>query len=273
MDDAEAGHRALIAYSCALAGWSERGATRQADGIVAYASGSWLPIGGNGVFRLDASVGAAQVIDMAEHFFWERRRGYGVKVRDTGEDDDLGAACAAAGFEAFGELVPQMVCRAPLEAPVLPEGVRLVRVDSAPGVADFTAVNGDAYATYGMPVEVPAEMFDRAEAVLADPDAAIVIAYKGEQALATAMVYCADGTGSVQWVGTRPEARGLQLGSAVTTWVTNEAFARGATIVTLQASTMGAPIYVRLGYETQYHYTEFVRWRTERPVDQAGVAD
>jgi ribosomal protein S18 acetylase RimI-like enzyme len=273
VSDAELGHRALISYSCALAGWSERGAVRHADGVVTYASGSSLPIGGNGAFRVDPSVSPADLIDLADHFFGKLRRGYGIKVRDTGEDDDLGAACAAAGFEAFGELVPQMICRSPLAPPTLPDDVRLVRVDSAQGVAEFTAVNGDAYATYGMPVEVPAEMFDRADAVLADPNTAIVIAYRGEQALATALIFCADGTGSVQWVGTRPEARGMALGSAVTAWVTNEAFERGAATVTLQASTMGAPIYLRLGYETQYHYTEYVRWRTERPTEAPASSD
>jgi hypothetical protein len=268
VSEAERGHRALIDYSCALAGWSERGALRRENGIVTYASGSWLPIGGNGAFRIDPSVGAAEIIAAADLFFGGLRRGYGVKVRDTGEDDDLGAACTAAGFEAFGELVPQMICRSPLAPPTLPEGVRLVRVDSTQGVADFTAVNGDAYATYGMPVEVPGEMFDRAAAVLADPNTAIVIAYRGEEALATALIYCTESTGSVQWVGTKPEARGMALGSAVTAWVTNEAFERGATAVTLQASTMGAPIYLRLGYETQFHYTEFVRWRTDKPAGE-----
>ena len=65
---------------------------------------------------------------------------------------------------------------------------------------------------------------------------------------------------SVQWVGTVPSARGLGLGALVTTWVTNLAFDRGASSVNLQASPMGEPVYLRLGYETIFHYSEYVRW-------------
>ena len=74
------------------------------------------------------------------------------------------------------------------------------------------------------------------------------------------MVYESDGVASVQWVGTVPSARGLGLGALVTTWVTNLALDRGASSVNLQASPMGEPVYLRLGYETIFHYSEYVRW-------------
>ena len=41
---------------------------------------------------------------------------------------------------------------------------------------------------------------------------------------------------------------------------TNLAFEHGASSCTLQASPMGEPIYLRLGYETIYRYEEYVRW-------------
>ena len=57
-----------------------------------------------------------------------------------------------------------------------------------------------------------------------------------------------------------PAARGLGLGGLLTTRVTNLAFEHGAASVTLQASPMGEPVYLALGYEPLYHYTEYVRW-------------
>lgn len=55
-------------------------------------------------------------------------------------------------------------------------------------------------------------------------------------------------------------ARGSSLGGAVTRTVTNRAFADGARAVTLQASAMGAPIYVRMGYESLHGHSTFVRF-------------
>jgi hypothetical protein len=74
------------------------------------------------------------------------------------------------------------------------------------------------------------------------------------------MSFVDDAVACLQWVGTVAQARHLSLGQIVTEWATNNAFDRGATAVTLQASPMGEPLYARLGYETQYHYREYVRW-------------
>ena len=78
--------------------------------------------------------------------------------------------------------------------------------------------------------------------------------------VATAMVYESDGVAGLQWVGTVPAARTGGLGALVTVAATNLAFDHGASSCTLQASPMGAPLYLRLGYETIYHYSEHVRW-------------
>ena len=119
---------------------------------------------------------------------------------------------------------------------------------------------GLAYATYGLPPETMAELCDRPVALVDDPAAHLVLARRGPEPIATAMVYESDGVAGVQWVGTVPDARTRGLGALVTTWVTNLAFDRGASSVNLQASPMGEPVYLRLGYETIYHYREYVRW-------------
>jgi hypothetical protein len=153
-----------------------------------------------------------------------------------------------------------MLVLAPLPARHDVDGVEMEWVDDEAGAADFVAVNAEAYATYGMPAEVLPELFDQTSALVDDPSAHVVIARRGGQAIATAMVFESDGVASLQWVGTVPSARTAGLGALVTTWTTNLAFERGASSCTLQASPMGEPVYRALGYETIYRYSEHVRW-------------
>ena len=138
----------------------------------------------------------------------------------------------------------------------------LRNVDDEEGVRQFAAVNSAAYATYGMPPEVHPDLFDNPGAVLEDPAAHIVLASNESEPIATAMFYESDGAASVQWVGTRPGSRTAGLGALVTVWVTNLGFSRGASSVSLQASPMGAPVYLKLGYETVHQHVEYVRMPT-----------
>jgi GNAT superfamily N-acetyltransferase len=190
----------------------------------------------------------------------ERFRAGGGGRRLLQEDDDLRAACLQAGLELFGDPVPEMVCRAPLSDVPAIDGVTVSLIDGDAGLRDFVNVNAEAYATYGMPPEVLVDVFDELGVVLNDSAASIVVARRDEQPVATAMVYESDGVASVQWVGTVPAARGTGIGALVTVMVTNLAFAHGASSCSLQASPMGASVYHRLGYETMYHYEEYVRW-------------
>lgn len=260
--EAALGYRNLIAFNRAQTRWSTRGAHEESDGVVLCAGGSWLPPVGNSAFRTDRTVAATELVSRADAFFGSLGRGFAVKVRDSGEDDDLRLACEAAGIEQFGGLVPEMIRRAPLPAPPRAEGVTLHTVEDEAGVGMFIDVNAVAYGTYGMPAEVLADLFDRPGALLDDPAVHVVIATRGPEPVAAAMTFLSDGVASVQWVGTTPAARGAGLGALVTTWGTNLAFDHGASSCTLQASPMGEPLYRRLGYETMYRYAEFVRWQT-----------
>jgi hypothetical protein len=229
-------------------------------GAVMCASGTWIPVVANGAFRSDDALQGSALVAAADAFFGALGRGFTVKVRDSGEDDDLRAACLEAGLELFGDPVPEMICRTPLpDAPGV-DDITVRVADDEDGVRDFISVNAKAYATYGMPPEVLVDVFDEPGAVLADPAATIVVARRDDHPVATAMVYESDGVASLQWVGTVPAARGTGLGALVTVMVTNLAFDHGASSCSLQASPMGASVYHRLGYETMYHYEEYVRW-------------
>jgi len=265
-DDAGLAQANLIAFCRAVTRWSSRGALKERDGVVLCASGSSIPMIGNSAFRAHESAPAPAVTGRAAEFFGDMGRGFCIKVRDTRQDDDLRAACIDAGMETFGEPVPEMLRLRPLPDLSPPEGISLHRVDDEAGVRDFVDVNGQAYATYGLPPEAMADLVDQPHALLDDPAAHLVVARRGADPIATAMVYESDGVAGVQWVGTVPSARTLGLGALVTTYVTNLAFDRGASSVNLQASPMGEPIYLRLGYETIFSYREYVRWaRPSRP--------
>ena len=256
------GHRNLIAFSRAITRWGSRGALEESGGAVLCAGGTWIPVVANGAFRTDDALEGDELIDRADAFFGRLARGYSVKIRDSGEDDDLSAACEARGLEAFGEPVPQMIRDTPLPTVDPADGVSLRLVDDDDGVRDFITVNAAAYGTYGMPAEVLSDLFDQTAVLVEDPAAHIVVASRGGEPLATAMVYESDGVAGLQWVGTVPTARTGGLGALVTVAATNLAFAHGASSCTLQASPMGAPLYLRLGYETIYFYSEHVRWPT-----------
>jgi hypothetical protein len=257
-------HRTLVAYSRALTRFSTRGSLEDRDDIVLCAGGTWIPMIANTAFRREPDVSATELVKRADAFFGALGRGYTVSVRDNGQDEDLRAACLAAGLELFGAETPDMVCAAPLPERQAPPGIVLCPVDDEDGVRQFAAVNSAAYATYGMPPEVHPDLFDNPGAVLEDPAAHIVLASNESEPVATALVYESDGAATVQWVGTRPGSRTSGLGALVTVWVTNLAFARGASSVSLQASPMGAPVYLKLGYETVHQHVEYVRMPARR---------
>jgi predicted acetyltransferase len=68
--------------------------------------------------------------------------------------------------------------------------------------------------------------------------------------VASAMVLCSHGVAGVYWVSTVPDARRRGLAERVTLAVGNAGFDLGMRVAALQASVMGFPVYLRMGYET-----------------------
>lgn len=258
---ARLGHLNLIEFGRESSRWGRGGGLEEEDGVVLYATGASLPVLSNGAFRLDESVPADSVVAKADAWFGARGRGYTVQVRDTGEDDDLVAACEAAGLVRFGEGGPEMVCRTPVAGSPDPPGAELRVVRTEADVAAFAAVNANAYATYGMPPETAPDTFNVPGRLLASPHVHAVVAAMDGESVAAALTFLSHGIAGVYWVGTVDGARGRGLGEAVTRAVTNAAFDRGARANTLQASPMGEPIYRRMGYEPIHSYISYVRFQ------------
>lgn len=235
--------------------WSDRGQVRDVDGVTLFASGTDFPFVFNGVFRNDPATEPARVLAQADAFFDQWSRGYTL-VTGPG-DDDLAAHAEAEGLRAFTD-APEMVCRERLADVDPPAGIDLRRATDEAGIADFVAVGSAAYPSLGMPDTAMGEAIDRYDRVL-EPHVAVVVAYDDDAPVAAAQAMLSHGIAGVYWVGTLEAARGKGLGEAVCRWVTNWAFDQGAAAQSLQASTMGEPIYARMGYETIHHYQSWFR--------------
>lgn len=210
------------------------------------------PVISNVAFRRDDGVDGEDLVARAQEFFAQRGRRFSIWLRTEQEaDSDLATAAEAAGFQAIYEM-PEMLLGAPLATEPLPAGAELRRLSDPEEVPDFWRVAKAAYASNGFPPEVFAG-YTRHEGLFAE-DVAVFIAYLDGEPAAIAMTIVNNGVAGIYWVGTLEQARGKGLGRAVTVAATNAGFELGAEIASLQASPMGKPIYLKMGYEPVYDY-------------------
>lgn len=210
------------------------------------------PVISNGAFRRDNEVDAADLIARANEFFAARERRFSVWVKaGQPEDDDLVAAAEAAGFQAVYEM-PEMVLGERPGPPILSPGTELRKLESPEQAADFWRVAIESYADIGFPPEIFSGYTNRA-GLLAENVAAF-IAYLDGEPVSIAMTIVSDAVAGIYWVGSRKQARGRGLGRAVTTAASTAGFDLGANIASLQASPMGKPIYLAMGYEVAFDY-------------------
>jgi GNAT superfamily N-acetyltransferase len=226
------------------------------DGLLFGAGRPSHPVISNAAFRRDASAGTDEFVARAKSFFGARGRGFSIWIRgDQPEDLDLAAAASEAGLQLVYEM-PEMVLGSPVEEPDLPAGTELRQL-SEPGQADdYWKVAASAYASIGFPPEVFGS-YTNNTSLLAENVVAF-IAYLDGEPVSIAMTIVSHGVAGIYWVGSLEQARGKGLGRAVTAAATNAGFELGAEIASLQASTMGKPIYEAMGYETIFDYRLFM---------------
>ena len=139
-------------------------------------------------------------------------------MRDNGEDDDLRRACRGRGPGGFRRARAADDLLQPLPDPPPIDGIAVHRSRTRPVCANSSSVNAAAYATYGMPAEVLADLFDETGHRARGPAAPSWWPDAPRLPVATAMIFESDGVASVQWVGTIPAARDTGLGALVTVW-------------------------------------------------------
>lgn len=233
------------------------GITFDEDGLAFWVGAHPLPVLANGLMRTESSVPADVVIARARRFFASHHRGFSLVL--LGERDaDLPPACEAAGLVQMGAS-PGMALERRLPDATPPPGVTLAVVETVEQAAAFARVNGEAYATYGMPSDVAPAALGRLD-VLRAPHIVSVLASVDGVPAAAAMVILTHGIAGVYWVGTIPAARGKGLAELCTRFVGNVGFDLGARAVVLQASVMGEPVYRRMGYREVTRYPYYVQF-------------
>ncbi|HWJ62834.1 MAG TPA: hypothetical protein VNS19_12780 [Acidimicrobiales bacterium] len=252
-------HANYVEFGRETARWSGRGGeVLERGGAVLWAASSDFPVSMNGVVRIDPAAPAGEVLDLADAWFGERRRGYSLSTAGRFADDDLVADAEGRGLHRLLD-APAMVCDQRLEDGTAPDGVDVRIAATDDDVAAFVAVNDAAYQTLGMPEGVIAAAVTDPARVLG-PQVRTAIAWEGGVPLACAQVLLSHGVAGVYYVGTAEAARGRGLAELVTRTVTNLGFDLGAAFVTLQASSMGEPIYRRMGYREIDRYTTHTRF-------------
>lgn len=173
-------------------------------------------------------------------------------------DRELHEELIRRGFADYSQ-TPEMVCEARLDEGEPADDVTVRLATSAEDVRAYAEIAGHAFRHLAIPEEITRDTIDRPDVML---ESGVVIALAeldGRTVAGACSVLVGEsGDGYVGWVACLDDARGHGLGDVVTRRVTNEAFDRGASIVTLEASPFGESTYVRMGYRELYRYAMFI---------------
>jgi GNAT superfamily N-acetyltransferase len=188
--------------------------------------------------RLDPS-SAAELAERILRFYGSRPDGGPYLVVDTWATLDL----EPYGFKRWLTL-PFMI-RAPGGTPETRPDLEIRPVQSKSDMAMFVRALVEGFAISELTNLPPSRIMD--ERVLADGAMRCWIAFRDGQPIGTSVAYVSDGIVGVYLVSVVPSARRQGLGEALT-W--HAALADSAAPSTLQASTLGRPVYERMGYLT-----------------------
>jgi len=248
--------RARSALAAVLIETAERsgGVFREEKGLLLVAGNHPCPVFLNSALRTGA-IGAAEVFRRAEAFFGALGRGWETWVR-AGVDADLQQVAEKAGLSAAPVRVGMVLDSRPGFLDV-PRNVELCRVGDTAATRDFANVAAD-----GLAEEAPGfcdlvrTTFSDRRSLVASDTAAFVVRYRAEP-VATALTMVKEGVAWIGWVATRPRFRGRGFARLATAAAVRAGFTLGATFASLEATTMGVPVYSKLGFREVVRYSNY----------------
>jgi ribosomal protein S18 acetylase RimI-like enzyme len=253
----ERAHRNL----CEWTRWNGRldPATQTIDesGIVAISGSIDFPTARTAI-RSDLSTAPGEWAETVDAFFSARGKTGCVYTR-VDADDDLTKHLIDRGFREW-TTTPEMVCEQELEPRDAPPGVTVRLAETPADITAYARIAAEAFAHLLLPEAAALDAVDRPDAFLAGDCAVALAEIDGEPVAGAQVVLFDDNRDAyVAWVSCADAARGRGLGDTVTRAVTNEAFRRGASLVTLEASHFGEHTYARMGYREIYRYRMLLR--------------
>lgn len=190
---------------------------------------------------------AAADIERARAEAQELGTPFNIMVRE-GRSPAVERAAVELGFQPTVRIPGMAVTSAELQQPDVPD-VELLRVETADGLAEALAVGA---AGFGIPAELVASVYALEVAEL--EGLAYYLARADGRDVATAIGYTVGDGVAIFSVATPPEHRGKGYGGAVTAQAVRDGFDSGAAFAVLQSSSMGEPVYKRLGFREVDRY-------------------
>lgn len=129
--------------------------------------------------------------------------------------------------------------------------LELMPISSERDVRTWTDIAGRSFG-YGMDESV-------IHKIAVNPDVQLFMAYAGSRPAATAMVFKTGVVVGVHQVGVLPEYRGKGMARELMKDVIRRCTQMPARYVTLQASTVGEPLYSGLGFKRQFKISNYQR--------------
>ncbi|MFE9728586.1 GNAT family N-acetyltransferase [Streptomyces sp. NPDC005794] len=138
----------------------------------------------------------------------------------------------------------------------LPVGLEIRKVESAAELAEWVSCYVSAFG-----IRAPREDIVCLESTRSGISGTLVrfSGYLHDQLVATAALFIHQGIAGVYVVGTLAEYRSRGIGTALTTAALNAGREQGLRTGTLQASSLGAPVYERMGFEEVTRYRLFMK--------------
>jgi GNAT superfamily N-acetyltransferase len=247
-----------LAYWCAMMGSSAGGEYGERRDVALVCCGAPLVLFNIAHLKPPIS-NAAAALAHAEAYFGQRNFPFSVEIRRRDAPDYFAAreVLAASGYEPIGAPVPGMALSPIADSPSRPAGFSIRPVRDAESLDRFARV---ASVGFGFPEEAGRMMLT--PGFLDRPDVQAFLGLQGEEVVATSQLLVSGEIAGIYWVSTAANARRRGYGEAIT-WAAVEAGRRaGCTIASLQASEMGRPVYLRMGFE---HVIDYERYSKPNP--------
>jgi GNAT superfamily N-acetyltransferase len=173
----------------------------------------------------------------------QRRIGVPLRLHLASEHAEAAAMLAERGAVQAGE-VPALTLDVSRSLPPAPADLRVTTVRDASALEAFGRM---AFSTFSYPPELAAVTFT--DDLRTFPHAELLLGSVDGTPVCCSMVLVTGNIAGIYWVGVAEPHRRRGLGAAITAAAVHAGVRRGCDVASLQASTLGEPVYRRMGFE------------------------